>query len=69
MKLSKKAIAFLRGNNKTMARLAYSLNKSGIMVSKYVADNKSNGRLTTETAIQIIMEDSKMDRSKILTKA
>jgi hypothetical protein len=64
MKLSKKAIRKI--NKQTTLKLAIALGFTELWVSRLVKKNKSNGPLTTPSALQVIREETGLTDQEIL---
>jgi hypothetical protein len=65
MKLTKKAIEKIRKRN-VILKLALALGFTEYWMGKLIDANKSNGPLTTATALGVIKQETKMDESQIL---
>lgn len=65
MKLSKKAIRTI-DKAETRLKLALGLSFSETWIRSLIADNRSNGPLTTAKALQVIREETKLTDDEIL---
>jgi hypothetical protein len=66
MKLSNAALTAVTGKRKTLLSLALALNISEQWMRRVLENNKSNGPLTTVTALAIIREETGLTDSDIL---
>jgi hypothetical protein len=66
MKLTLKAIDAIKNNKRVRARLQLELDKSEFTINRYIADNDSNGMLTTAAALKVIREETGLNDSQIL---
>lgn len=69
MKLTTKAIAEIKKNQRLKNRLALELGKSGYTVERWISENEENGMLTTAKSVQLILEETELDNSTILEEA
>lgn len=68
MKLSEQTIEILTGNSQLINRIAIALKRNARTVERSVAANKENGPLTTVAALQVIIKETGLTKSQILTK-
>lgn len=66
MKLTQKAIDAIKNNKRVRARLQLDLDKSEFTINRYIADNDTNGMLTTAAALRVIREELEIGDSEIL---
>ena len=66
--LSIEAINAIKENQDCRNRLAYEMGRSGRTIERYLAENPVNIILTTAQALNIISEETKIAKSKLLTK-
>jgi hypothetical protein len=64
MKLSRKAITHM--TVKLQNRLATELERSGYTIGRWIRDNEANGPLTKQMALDIIAEESGLNKNEIL---
>lgn len=68
MKISKKALKLLSGSDNRPLRLqmALGLGFSERWIERLIEENKTNGKLTTAAALQMIKEGTGLPESEIL---
>jgi hypothetical protein len=66
MKLSKKAIKFLKNDRMLMLKVALALDFSEQWILVLIKRNGNNGPLTTIKAVQTIQEETGLNQAEIL---
>lgn len=66
MKLSNQAIEKLKGSRESRLRLCSKLGFTEVWIDKLIGKNKTNGPLTTVSALEVIREETALQDSEIL---